>query len=70
MALGLVDVSVYLDQELGELLQAAVQLMVAVEAGPQGTAADQGEEGETAADRPRLPLLESCQKVRAGRRNK
>ena len=66
LALGLVDVSVYLDQELGELLQSAVQLMVPIEAGPQGTAAYQGEEGETATDRPRLPLLKSCQKLQRG----
>lgn len=46
-----------MDQRLAELLEAVVQLVVAVEADGEAGAADQREEGEAAADWPRLALL-------------
>ena len=52
-----VDEPVHVDQRLAELLEAVVQLVVAVEADGEAGAADQREEGEAAADWPRLALL-------------
>ena len=45
-------------QGLAEPLEAVVELVVAVEADGEAGAADQREEGETAADWPRLTLLQ------------
>ena len=47
----------YLSRGLGKLFGPAVEQVVAPEAGGQGAAADQGEEGEAAADGPGLSLL-------------
>jgi hypothetical protein len=51
------DVAIDVDHGGVEVLGAGVQLVVSVEAAGQSRAADQREEGEAAADRPRLPLL-------------
>ena len=52
-----VDEPVHVAQGLAEPLEAVVQLVVAVEADGEAGAADQREEGEAAADGPRLALL-------------
>ena len=53
-----VDEPVHVAQGLAEPLEAVVQLVVAVEADGEAGAADQREEGEAAADGPRLALLQ------------
>ena len=57
MFLRLLHQSVDVDAALAELLRPGVEGVVTVEAGAECRAANQREEWETAADRPRLPLL-------------
>ena len=56
LVLGLTYEPVNLNHGLGEPLQAAVELVVPVEADPEGTAADQCEERETTSDGAGLAL--------------